>query len=168
MEQVNHPKVESTSGRGREQQRGARLCQSSTPALRRLARECGHGRPESQARTLHVPGTPNSLTLELAGDRLCLGSQKKFATPSPVSSTCHVIRTMKLTNQSSVPVYTIAGASTARPLPEWLARKRRRSLKHDPEYANRIELLQDFEFEEASQCIRVSEDGEWAMSTGEP
>ncbi|KAK3074697.1 Small ribosomal subunit biogenesis [Teratosphaeriaceae sp. CCFEE 6253] len=73
---------------------------------------------------------------------------------------------MKLSNQSTVPVYTIAGASTARPLPEWLARKRRRSLKHDPEYANRIELLQDFEFEEASACVRVSEDGEWAMSTG--
>ncbi|TQS34061.1 hypothetical protein Golomagni_05570, partial [Golovinomyces magnicellulatus] len=27
-------------------------------------------------------------------------------------------------------------------------------------------LLQDFEFEEASQCIRVSEDGDWVMSTG--
>ena len=73
---------------------------------------------------------------------------------------------MKLTNASAVPVYTIAGASTARPLPEWLARKRKRSLKNDPEYANRIELLQDFEFEEASSCVRVSEDGEWAMSTG--
>lgn len=74
---------------------------------------------------------------------------------------------MKLTNRSAVPVYTIAGASTARPLPEWLARKRKRSLKQDPEYSNRIELLQDFEFEEASSCVRVSEDGDWVMSTGE-
>ncbi|KAF4547643.1 putative ribosome biogenesis protein ENP2 [Elsinoe fawcettii] len=73
---------------------------------------------------------------------------------------------MKLTNSGSVPVYTIAGASTARPLPEWLARKRKRSLKNDPEYAQRIELLQDFEFEEASSCVRVSEDGDWLMSTG--
>ena len=73
---------------------------------------------------------------------------------------------MKLTNHSAVPVYTISGSSTARPLPEWLARKRKRSLKNDPDYASRIELLQDFEFEEASQCIRISEDGEWAMSTG--
>ncbi|EPS33991.1 hypothetical protein PDE_08953 [Penicillium oxalicum 114-2] len=73
---------------------------------------------------------------------------------------------MKLTNQSEVPVYTISGSNTARPLPEWLARRRKRSLKDDPEYANRIELLQDFEFEEASQCIQVSEDGEWVMSTG--
>jgi ribosome biogenesis protein ENP2 len=73
---------------------------------------------------------------------------------------------MKLTTDSSVPVYTIAGEGTARPLPEWLARKRKRSLKKDSEYANRIELLQDFEFEEASQCVRISEDGEWVMSTG--
>lgn len=75
--------------------------------------------------------------------------------------------TMKLSNQSEVPVYTISGSNTARPLPEWLARRRKRSLKDDPEYANRVELLQDFEFEEASQCVRASEDGEWVMSTGE-
>ncbi|KZZ87336.1 WD40/YVTN repeat-like-containing domain protein [Ascosphaera apis ARSEF 7405] len=73
---------------------------------------------------------------------------------------------MQLTNQSQVPVYTISGSNTARPLPDWLARRRKRSLKNDPEYANRVELLQDFEFEEASQCIRVSEDGQWVMSTG--
>lgn len=73
---------------------------------------------------------------------------------------------MKISNHSAVPVYTISGSSTARPLPEWLARKRKRSLKSDPEYANRIELLQDFEFEEASQCIRISDDGQWVMSTG--
>ena len=74
---------------------------------------------------------------------------------------------MKPNTHGKAPVYTIAGASTARPLPEWLARKRKRSLKKDAEYANRVELLQDFEFEEASQCVRVSEDGEWVMSTGE-
>lgn len=73
---------------------------------------------------------------------------------------------MKLTNSNEVLVYTISGASTARPLPDWLARQRKRSLKNDPEYANRVELLQDFEFEEASACVRVSEDGEWVMSTG--
>jgi ribosome biogenesis protein ENP2 len=73
---------------------------------------------------------------------------------------------MKLTNPNDVPVYTISGSDSARPLPDWLARKRKRSLKNDAEYANRVELLQDFEFEEASSCIRVSEDGEWVMSTG--
>ncbi|KAI5464701.1 quinon protein alcohol dehydrogenase-like superfamily [Mariannaea sp. PMI_226] len=73
---------------------------------------------------------------------------------------------MKLSNPGSVPVYTISGASTARPLPDWLARRRKRSLKNDVEYQNRVELLQDFEFEEASTCIRISEDGDWVMSTG--
>jgi ribosome biogenesis protein ENP2 len=73
---------------------------------------------------------------------------------------------MKLSNSSTVPVYTVSGSSTARPLPEWLSQQRRRSLKRDPEYANRVELLQDFEFQEASQCVRISEDGQWVMSTG--
>lgn len=73
---------------------------------------------------------------------------------------------MKVSNHSAVPVYTVAGSDTARPLPEWLIRKRKRSLKNDPEFANRVELLQDFGFEEASQCVRVSEDGNWVMSTG--
>ena len=74
---------------------------------------------------------------------------------------------MRLTTHASVPVYTISGSSTARPLPDWLARKRKRSLKNDPEFSNRIELLQDFEFEEASCCVRASDDGQWVVSTGE-
>ncbi|KAL8951518.1 MAG: hypothetical protein Q9222_002509 [Ikaeria aurantiellina] len=73
---------------------------------------------------------------------------------------------MKLINHGDVPVYAIAGSSSARPLPEYLAKKRRRSLKKDPDWANRIELLQNFDFEDASQCVRVSEDGDWVMSTG--
>lgn len=73
---------------------------------------------------------------------------------------------MKIATHSAVPVYTVSGGDTSRKIPEWLARKRKRSLKNDPEYANRIELLQDFEFQEASSCVRVSEDGEWLMSTG--
>ncbi|KAJ0109856.1 wd repeat protein [Diaporthe amygdali] len=73
---------------------------------------------------------------------------------------------MKVTTPGLVPVYTVSGASTGRPLPDWLARRRKRSLKYDPEYSSRVELLQDFEFEEASVCVRVSEDGQWIMSTG--
>jgi ribosome biogenesis protein ENP2 len=95
---------------------------------------------------------------------------QRLASPSPwefhsrCTFRCTVV--MKLSNPGTVPVYTISGASTARPLPDWLARRRKRSLKNDPEYQNRVELLQDFEFEEASNCIRISEDGEWVMSTG--
>jgi ribosome biogenesis protein ENP2 len=70
---------------------------------------------------------------------------------------------MKLSNSSSVPVYTVSGSSS-RSLPD--PSQANRTRKSDPEYAHRVELLQDFEFEEASQCVRVSEDGEWVMSTG--
>ncbi|KAK4043136.1 WD40-repeat-containing domain protein [Parachaetomium inaequale] len=73
---------------------------------------------------------------------------------------------MKLTNPGTVPVYTVAGPSTARPLPDWLARRRKRSSKYDAENLNNFELLQEFEFEEGNNCIRVSEDGNWIMSTG--
>lgn len=72
---------------------------------------------------------------------------------------------MKLSNVGTAPVYTVSGPSM-RSLPDWLAKKKKQSLKHDPEFANRVELLQDFEFTGASSCIRVSEDGEWVMSTG--
>lgn len=39
-------------------------------------------------------------------------------------------------------------------------------MKNDAEYAGRVELLQDFGFDEASQCVRISDDGDWVMSTG--
>ncbi|KAK5102915.1 Small ribosomal subunit biogenesis [Lithohypha guttulata] len=68
-----------------------------------------------------------------------------------------------LQNRDVARVYTVAGSSAAGNIPEWVKNKKRKK-GHD--YANHIELLQDFEFEEASQCIRISEDGEWAMSTG--
>ena len=73
---------------------------------------------------------------------------------------------MKVTSQNGISVYTVSGASTSRSLPDWLVRKRKKSLRDDAEFQNRIELIQDFGFEEASQCIRVSEDGEYAMATG--
>jgi ribosome biogenesis protein ENP2 len=70
---------------------------------------------------------------------------------------------MKLTN-SAVPVYTVSGSNINRDIPDWQPQKKRKN--KDADYANRVELLQDFEFEEASQCVRVSEDGNWVMSTG--
>lgn len=73
---------------------------------------------------------------------------------------------MKLANPGTVPVYTVSGSASSRALPEWLVRRRKRSLKKDPEFANRVELLQDFEFEESSVCVQVSDDGDFLMSTG--
>lgn len=39
---------------------------------------------------------------------------------------------LKSTPGANVPVYQIAGTNTSRALPDWLARKRKRSLKNDP------------------------------------
>ena len=72
---------------------------------------------------------------------------------------------MKLTTPGQVPVYTVAGPSSQQ-LPDWLATRRKKELKNDPEWANRVTLLQDFEFEEASSCIAISPDQQWLMSTG--
>jgi ribosome biogenesis protein ENP2 len=73
---------------------------------------------------------------------------------------------LKVIQQNDISVYTISGTNTSRSLPDWVARKRKRELKNDEAYQNRVELIQDFEFEEASQCIQVSGDGEYAMATG--
>ncbi len=95
----------------------------------------------------------------------------KHCQVNPHQGSCDRQRTlssnMKLSNSSTVPVYTVSGSSTSRSLPEWLSQRRNGNSKSDPEYASRVELLQDFEFEEASSCVRISEDGEWVMSTGE-
>jgi ribosome biogenesis protein ENP2 len=73
---------------------------------------------------------------------------------------------LQVTQQNDISVYTVSGSNTSRALPDWVARKRKRELKNDEAWQNRIELVQDFSFEEASQCIQVSEDGEYAMATG--
>jgi len=49
--------------------------------------------------------------------------------------------------------YTVSGPSTARPLPDWLARRRKRSAKYDTENLNNFELLQEFEFEEGPNSL---------------
>lgn len=63
-------------------------------------------------------------------------------------------------------MYQISGTNSSRSLPEWLAKKRKKSLKNDAEYSNRIELIQDFEFAEASNKIEVTRDGGYCMATG--
>ena len=45
-------------------------------------------------------------------------------------------------------------------------RQRRNLQKTDEEYRRRIELLQDFEFPEASQRVRLSDDGNCVLATG--
>ncbi|KAG7887864.1 hypothetical protein KL936_003882 [Ogataea polymorpha] len=73
---------------------------------------------------------------------------------------------LKSTTANDVSVYQISGTNVARSLPDWIARKRKRALKNDIDYQNRVELIQDFEFSEASNRIRVTRDGQYAMATG--
>ena len=68
-------------------------------------------------------------------------------------------------NANDVQVYTVSGAGS-KSIPDWLARKNRKTLRNDAEYKSRIELLQDFEFPEASNKIRLSRDGQFAIATG--
>ncbi|EGW29896.1 uncharacterized protein SPAPADRAFT_144104 [Spathaspora passalidarum NRRL Y-27907] len=73
---------------------------------------------------------------------------------------------LKSTSASDVSVYQVSGTNVSRSLPDWIAKKRKRALKLDQDYQNRIDLIQDFEFSEASNKIRVTPDGQYAMATG--
>lgn len=73
---------------------------------------------------------------------------------------------LKSTSANDISVYQVSGTNVSRSLPDWIAKKRKRSLKNDLEYQNRVELIQDFEFSEASNKIRVTKDGNYAMATG--
>jgi hypothetical protein len=84
--------------------------------------------------------------------------------------------TMKVASTNDVKVYTVAGEGV-RSLPEWLTRQKKRSLRDDPgipqtwpalteDFQSRIELIQDFDFPEASNRIKISRDGNFAVATG--
>ncbi|OBA20289.1 WD40 repeat-like protein [Metschnikowia bicuspidata var. bicuspidata NRRL YB-4993] len=73
---------------------------------------------------------------------------------------------LKSTSAGDVSVYQVAGSNLSRSLPDWIARKRKKELRRDADYMNRVELIQDFEFSEASNKIRVTPDGQFAMATG--
>ncbi|KAH3901754.1 ribosome biosynthesis protein ENP2 SCDLUD_001529 [Saccharomycodes ludwigii] len=73
---------------------------------------------------------------------------------------------LKSTSASDISVYQVSGTNVARSLPDWIAKKRKRALKNDFEYQNRVDLVQDFEFSEASNKIKVTPDGQFAMATG--
>lgn len=73
---------------------------------------------------------------------------------------------LRSATSNDISVYQISGTNVSKSLPDWLERKRKRSLKNDIDYQNRVELIQDFEFSESSNKIRVTKDGQYAMATG--
>ncbi|OLY85377.1 Ribosome biogenesis protein enp2-like protein [Smittium mucronatum] len=73
---------------------------------------------------------------------------------------------LKVSNPNNVKIYTVSGSNLTRKIPEWLARSKRQLLKKDREWQTRIELIQDFEFPEAANKIKITPDGQFCMATG--
>ncbi|RIA96483.1 WD40-repeat-containing domain protein [Glomus cerebriforme] len=87
---------------------------------------------------------------------------------------------LQVSNPNNVKVYTVSG-SGSRSIPDWLERRKKRVLKNDPgivklhfgfrikgnlTLTSRIELIQDFEFPEASLRVKTTKDGRFIMATG--
>jgi ribosome biogenesis protein ENP2 len=70
---------------------------------------------------------------------------------------------MQVQNLNGVNVYNLASGKT---LPQWMKDKGRKALSKDDDYRRRVELLQDFNFGTASQCIEISPDGNFVAVTG--
>ncbi|KAF9166979.1 hypothetical protein DFQ27_003536 [Actinomortierella ambigua] len=73
---------------------------------------------------------------------------------------------LQVQNANNVKIYTVSGSKGSRSIPDWLARRNKKALKNDLEWRHRIELIQDFEFPEASLKIKTTNDGNFAVATG--
>lgn len=78
---------------------------------------------------------------------------------------------MQVSNPNNVKIYSITSASKSA-IPDWMAQRNKKTLKHDtgtcfnPAWRTRIELVQDFEFPEASVKLKQTPDGRFLMATG--
>ena len=72
---------------------------------------------------------------------------------------------MQVSQANNVKIYSITSASRSA-IPEWQAQKLKNKLKYDQAWQNRIELIQDFEFPEASVKLKATADGQYLMATG--
>ncbi|RUS32954.1 WD40-repeat-containing domain protein [Jimgerdemannia flammicorona] len=73
---------------------------------------------------------------------------------------------LQVSNPNNVKIYTVSGGIGSRSIPDWLARRKRRALKNDIDWRSRVELIQDFEFPEASNRIKTTRDGKFVVATG--
>ncbi|CAK0904688.1 unnamed protein product, partial [Prorocentrum cordatum] len=73
--------------------------------------------------------------------------------------------TMQVTQLNDVKVYNL---SAGKSLPQFLeeAQKKKQSLRYDQDFRRRIDLIQDFEFNVASNRVRVSPNGEYIAAAG--
>lgn len=70
---------------------------------------------------------------------------------------------MKVATFSGCKVYNL---SSGKSFPQWLSESKKRNLAKDEEYRRRLELIQDFEMDTATQCIKISPDSEHVIATG--
>jgi ribosome biogenesis protein ENP2 len=70
---------------------------------------------------------------------------------------------MKVATFNGCKVYNLSSGKT---MPNWLPEPKRRALAKDEDYRRRLELIQDFENTVASQCIKMTPDGEHIIVTG--
>lgn len=111
-----------------------------------------------------------SITIPSPGSRESHPSRLNFPFRSVSCPVLRLSRRKMVADPSSVRVYTVngpaAGASSS--LPDWLIRKRASKGKREQrEYVEgTLELIQHFEFPEASNKIRTTRDGHHAIATG--
>jgi ribosome biogenesis protein ENP2 len=72
---------------------------------------------------------------------------------------------MQVYHPNNVKIYSVTSASRSA-IPDWVAKKAKRALKNDQDYTRRIDLIQDFDFPEASNRIKMSPDGKYILATG--
>lgn len=73
--------------------------------------------------------------------------------------------TLPVSNVNDVKIYNVSGSSH-RTLPDWLERRHARSLKKDPIWSKRIELVQDFGFPTTTNRLKLTKDGKFMIGVG--
>lgn len=66
---------------------------------------------------------------------------------------------------NNVKIYNVTGYAHHN-LPEWLVKKHVKKLKKDADWRQRVQLIQDFEFPEASTLLAYTPDQEYVIATG--
>ncbi|CAN1238163.1 Nucleolar protein 10 [Linum grandiflorum] len=69
---------------------------------------------------------------------------------------------LKSTTINGVKTYTIS----QRNLPSWITPNKKRALRKDPNYQQRVELIQDLRFETATSRIKITPNGEYVIASG--
>lgn len=71
---------------------------------------------------------------------------------------------LKSTSINGVKMYTVAGQN--RSLAAWIPPKKLRALRKDPNYLQRLDIIQDLRFETATTKIKATPDGEYLIASG--